>query len=394
MFSKNKTKGQALILIAIAMAVLIGMTALAVDGGSAYVDRRSAQNAADTAALAAGFATASNNPNWRQAALNSAAQNGYANGSANVEVYKCNETGASCGQYQGNAEYIQVIITSTRSTFFGGLFGQNQITNRVQAIVRARAAQQGAMVNGNAVVALAPHECRAITFQGNASMTLQNGGIFVNSDCANEAFFNASAAGNLYAPSLEAVGGVRYNPSSVHIPPGQIRTGVAQQPYPPSWLPDPSQFCNSSNTRSSLPGNNLAPGIYCLTGSLIVNGNQTISGDGVTIVLLNGELRTNGNGAINISAPASGPTKGLAIYLPVGNTSGVTINGNANTRLIGSVLAPGSNCKINGTSASALFRSQFVCYTIDLTGTGDTTITYNEADNYSVNIPPTLELVR
>jgi hypothetical protein len=225
-------------------------------------------------------------------------------------------------------------------------------------------------------------------------MTLQNGGIFVNSDCANEAFFNASAAGDLYAPSLEAVGGVRYNPSSVHIPPGQIRTSVAQQPYPPSWLPDPSQFCNSSNTRSSLPGNNLAPGIYCLTGSLIVNANQTISGDGVTIVLLNGELRTNGNGAINISAPASGPTKGLAIYLPLGNTSGVTINGNANTRLIGSVLAPGSNCTINGTSASALFRSQFVCYTVDLTGTGDTTITYNEADNYSVNIPPTLELVR
>ncbi len=392
MFSQNKTKGQALILIAIAMAVLIGMTALAVDGGSAYLDRRSAQNAADTAALAAAFATANNDPNWRQAALNSAAQNGYTNGTANIEVYKCNETGASCGQYQGNAEYIQVIITSTRPTFFSGLFGQNQITNRVQAIVRARAAQQGAMVNGNAVVALAPHECRAITFQGTADMRLENGGIFVNSDCANQAFFNQSAAGRLYAPSLQAVGGVTYNPNSVHIP--QIQTGVAQQPYPPSWLPDPSQFCNPSNTRNSLPGNNLAPGIYCLTSSLQVNGNQTISGNGVTIVLLNGELRTNGNGTINISAPTSGPTKGLAIYLPLGNTSGVTINGNANTRLIGSVLAPSSNCKINGTSASALFRSQFVCYTIDLTGTGNTTITFNEADNYRVNIPPTLELVR
>ncbi len=392
MFSQNKTKGQALILIAIAMAVLIGMTALAVDGGSAYLDRRSAQNAADTAALAAAFATANNDPNWRQVALNSATQNGYANGSANVEVYKCNETGASCGQYQGNAEYIQVIITSTRSTFLSGLFGQNQITNRVQAIARARAAQQGGMFNGNAIVALAPHECRALTFQGNASTTIQNGGIFVNSDCPSEAFFNASAAGNLYAPFLRAVGGVRYNPSSVHIP--QIQTGVAQQPYPPSWLPDPSQFCNSSNTRSSLPGNNLAPGIYCLTNGLTINGNQTISGDGVTIVLLNGQLRTNGNGAINISAPTSGPTKGLAIYLPLANTSGIIINGNANTRLIGSVLAPSSNCRINGTSANALFRTQFVCYTIDLTGTGDTTITYNEADNYSVNIPPVLELVR
>ncbi len=391
---KDQPRGQALILIAIAMAVLIGMTALAVDGGSAYLDRRSAQNAADTGALTAAYAIARNDPNWKQAALNSAAQNGYANGTANVEVYRCNEAGASCGPYQGNSEYVQVIITSTQSTFFSGLFGQNQITNRVQAIARARASYQGAMVNGNALVALDPHQCRAMTFQGNASLTIEGGGIFVNSDCPNEAFFNASAAGDLYAPSLESVGGVTYNPSSVHIPPGQLRTGVAQQPYPPSWLPDPSQFCNSGNTRSSLPGDNLAPGIYCLTSSLRVNGNQTISGDGVTIVLLNGELRTNGNGAINISAPTSGPTKGLAIYLPLNNTSGVTINGNANTRLIGSVLAPGSHCKINGTSASALFRTQFVCNTVQLTGTGDTTITFNEADNYSITIPPTIELTR
>ncbi len=115
----NSSKGQALILIAIAMAALIGLTALTVDGGSAYLDRRSAQNAADSAVLAAAFARAKEDPNWKQAAQNRAQQQGFNNDgqSSIVEVYRCDEAGASCGPYQGNEEYIQVIITSNKPTF-------------------------------------------------------------------------------------------------------------------------------------------------------------------------------------------------------------------------------------------------------------------------------------
>ena len=45
--------GQAIVLIVVGIVGLIGMTALAIDGGNAYSDRRHAQNAADTAAFAA-----------------------------------------------------------------------------------------------------------------------------------------------------------------------------------------------------------------------------------------------------------------------------------------------------------------------------------------------------
>ena len=45
-------RGQALILIALAAVGLFGMTGLAIDGGMVFSDRRNAQNAADTAALA------------------------------------------------------------------------------------------------------------------------------------------------------------------------------------------------------------------------------------------------------------------------------------------------------------------------------------------------------
>lgn len=43
-------KGQALILITLGIIALIGFTALAIDGGRAFEERRHAQNAADTAA--------------------------------------------------------------------------------------------------------------------------------------------------------------------------------------------------------------------------------------------------------------------------------------------------------------------------------------------------------
>src|SRR5258708_16419228 len=46
--------GQAIVLIALLMLVLMGMLGLAIDSGRAYVDRRNLQAAVDAAALAAG----------------------------------------------------------------------------------------------------------------------------------------------------------------------------------------------------------------------------------------------------------------------------------------------------------------------------------------------------
>src|ERR1700681_683653 len=47
-------RGQAIVLIAIMLAVLVGMAALAIDGSRAYSLRRDLQDAVDAAALAAG----------------------------------------------------------------------------------------------------------------------------------------------------------------------------------------------------------------------------------------------------------------------------------------------------------------------------------------------------
>ena len=49
---RSTKRGQALIVIALALAGLIGILGLVVDGGNAFLDRRKAQNAADAAVLA------------------------------------------------------------------------------------------------------------------------------------------------------------------------------------------------------------------------------------------------------------------------------------------------------------------------------------------------------
>jgi Flp pilus assembly protein TadG len=51
---RGRQKGQAIVLIAIMLAVIVGMAALAIDGSRAYASRRDLQAAVDAAALAAG----------------------------------------------------------------------------------------------------------------------------------------------------------------------------------------------------------------------------------------------------------------------------------------------------------------------------------------------------
>src|SRR5690606_15945012 len=74
--SNRGEKGAVLVLVAAALLVLTGMAAIAIDGGLAYNERRSTQNAADNAALAGAWALC-RGEDAAQAALDSAQLNGY-----------------------------------------------------------------------------------------------------------------------------------------------------------------------------------------------------------------------------------------------------------------------------------------------------------------------------
>ena len=52
--NKKSESGQAIVLLALAVIGLVGFTALAIDGGMIYADRRQAQSASDASSLAGG----------------------------------------------------------------------------------------------------------------------------------------------------------------------------------------------------------------------------------------------------------------------------------------------------------------------------------------------------
>src|ERR1044072_8642041 len=98
-------RGQALVMIALAAIGLFAFAALAIDGSAVFSDRRHAQNAADTSALAAGLAKTRSQA-WTTAALTRAASNSYNNnGTTNiVEAHLCSETGITCSGMPSTAD--------------------------------------------------------------------------------------------------------------------------------------------------------------------------------------------------------------------------------------------------------------------------------------------------
>ncbi len=414
-------RGQAIIMIALAIVGLLALTALAIDGGNAYSERRRAQNAADTTVLDAALAKVRGR-NLYTEGLARAASNSYVDSDptsgstspdVNVEIYNP----PISGPYTGYAEYVQAIITARVPTYFGRVIGITEVTNRVEAVARAVPSTTEPPWFGQAIVGLSPDACKAVTYQGNAGATLNGGGIFVNSNCAGEgnqaAFFNNSSAAALNTPGICSVGSVTYVPGAINLTNGgSVLTGPANCPpsnYPVTEYVFPNAVCTGNAVLTGddmTPGNwqhnlapqppskmlNLAPGMYCVD-SFDLNSGETINGDNVIIVVTDGTVTWNAGANINLTAPTSDYFKGLLLYLPYENPSPVTIAGNFDSLFTGTILAPASECRLLGTSgAVGELNTQVICYTVDIGGTSSTTINYNAANVWHAPISPSIEL--
>ncbi len=207
----NRTKsekGQALILIAFGIIALIGFTALAVDGGRIFSDRRNAQNAADTAALAAaldqiradyGLTTLG----YEQSGLNRAADNGYDNDGTwdIVTVMFCDDAataGDACTGLPPGAnpsEYIRVRIISNVRLTFGKVLGREFVTNKVEAISRVQGSASNPVFNAGAGMYATKMDNYDDCFKvlGSAELAFHNTGIFVNCSGDDALSFGGSA---------------------------------------------------------------------------------------------------------------------------------------------------------------------------------------------------------
>ena len=451
-------RGQALILIALAGIALFGITGLAIDGSAKFSDRRHAQNAADTAALAAalrlarepGATCGPSIPQWKCDALDRALENGYDNNLASntVEVHNPPISGTfmDCSDVHFDChDYVQVIITSHIDTWFMRVLGFQQTTNVVQAVASKLSSNDVYNIGGDAVVALAPDGC-ALMSQGNTTLTVIGGGMYSNSDDATCSFKKETCAGttNIDADTsgtqgtITMVGGASINTGC---PPdaGLAPAGGQQIPFPPPYAPvpepdecsTPGGKTNTSTTTTltpgyfdKIPGNGntwkntviLTPGVYCVGTEIRTNASEilTVSGTyspgspGVFIYIKSGGSFTfNGGSGVNLwgySADQAGTDPdldryvGFLLYVAPNYTSGTpatcNINGHTGDTFIGSIYAPYCNITINGTSGASGFQSQLVGYNVKFAGGSNVTLNYNSGSAPVFEIPLQVGLSR
>jgi hypothetical protein len=270
-------RGQALAVMVLAAIGLLAIVGLAIDGGAKFSDRRHAQNAADTAAMAAALAkvnaltnnVSDNSPTTNApttcpppsgvlpspvcealqlAGLNRAQSNGYNNNlmSNTVNIY----SPPISGLYAGNRDYVQVIVTSTVNTYFARVIGINQTRNTVQAVVYTR--KGGPLFPGLAFVQYKPtgYGCPGEFIVGGSGMVIvEGGGIFINSNNPGNnncgAFTQSGCNTQLevrHAGGITAVGDIALQstcPEKIISP--SMTEGAVPVPFPPEPITPPPE---------------------------------------------------------------------------------------------------------------------------------------------------------
>ncbi|KXK15757.1 MAG: hypothetical protein UZ14_CFX002000344 [Chloroflexi bacterium OLB14] len=414
-YKRPSEKGQALIIIIFVIVGLIGVSALAIDGTNAYTDSRRAETAASAAALSGALARIEGG-NWRAAALATAAANGY-NNDGETSIVELNTPPLS-GPYAGNPEYIEVIITSRFQTYFANVIGVPYITNVVKAVAQSKPAVMGEMFPGYALVSLAPtSHCEVISgsrrpafwIHSEATINLEGGGLFVNSNNPNCAFisFGSGSVRVIDADNTIAVVGGADIQKPKLITPYPIKTDSANIPYPPPYLM-PKVGCGSAvaevneqdGTMSA--GNwgedifppegvtQLEGGVYCIAGDFVLSAGQELHGDSVLIYITDGGVHISGSAYVDLQALKSGPNQGLLIYMPVDNKNILSLNGSDDSVYQGTILAPGADVRINGLNSvsGAAYHSQIIGYFIEVDGSDNIYIKYKDEQNFDTLTMP------
>lgn len=390
MNSKRSERGQALILIVFAAIALFGFAALAIDGSRVFSDRRHAQNAADTAVLAAALAEVRGN-NYSDAAIQRAGSNGFNGGNSTVEVHKCSEAGLNppCEGLPPGADasqYIQVVIRMNTPTTFARILGREQVPTVVSAIARAVTGGTGVSGASHAISAMSPHDEKAVWGNGNFTLNVRNSGIFDNSDhgCALQ---TSGAAGTYHVDtSYDVVGGYCHSGPPTLNPADALNEGVTPMPYPPAIdIPAPTFTCEEEGSTSAawsgsgwlvppgthvyqeIPGGNVtfAAGDHCFPQGFRLTGNTpTISvgqaaGDNVNFLISGGEFHIASNGSFNCLG-------NLLVYSNGG--TGMRLNGNGTNTCpsvtfymqTGDVTWNGNSTNIYGAPAGGTYKGLLV----------------------------------
>ncbi|MBA3075507.1 MAG: hypothetical protein FP831_18065 [Anaerolineae bacterium] len=192
----NKSEsGQIIVILAVALVAILGITALAVDGSMIYAERREDQSTADSAALSAAQ-TASASPTCataRTAAINQAIT--YASAQEGValvnDTTSPNRVEATCSADNSKLT-VKIVVTSNTPTTFAKMVSRDQLTTTVESTSQVTFGG-GTFVGGNGIVSTST-TCDlsywptngangGIHALGDGRITITGGGAF-SSSCA------------------------------------------------------------------------------------------------------------------------------------------------------------------------------------------------------------------
>ena len=249
---RGEEHGQLLVVFALALVVIIASAGLLIDGGMAYTNRRQAQNAADTAALAAaqnlavGGTTATMTAAGASIAGSNLFNTNYTDCSGNAQTNGVVVNSPPlAGAYASQSGYVEVVVNRPMKTGFSAIVGQPCW------MVSARAV---AVANNTTVAPC--NFCSLNNSSQNHTLVLNNsaalrvdGEIYVNStnggttdpctlkqwNVCGDAFDVFGAGGSISAKTIAVVGGWETHDQNIATA-DQLATGCTEHPQPPSQL--------------------------------------------------------------------------------------------------------------------------------------------------------------
>ncbi len=330
-------EGQALVLTALGLMMLLMMAALGVDVGYLHYQKQQMQKAADAGAIAAATVLAYSG-DYTDAAYNDTAANGFANGMKGVTVTVNNPPLTQGDPFQNNDNYVEVIIAQAQPTFFMRVNGINSVNVRARAVANSQGNASGCLY------ALDPSDSSTFVVGDGVNLTT-NCGIYVNSSDPTALVENGSGSVTVSANGA-IIGGV-----GIGVVGGY--SGSSFVPTPTKGIPtftDPLSTLPAQATPSSCPGQLIgttySPAVYCnlnvpasggpytftqgtyvILGGMTVPSTTAVTGAKVTFYITSSAanpytgVNIGSNSGTSLSAPTTGPYQGVLFFQDRNNVS-------------------------------------------------------------------------
>ena len=402
---KGRRRGAVAVLVAASLIVLMGFTAIAIDGGLIQHNRRLAQTTADAAALAAASNLYGNYQTGRgldatgtatTIALDVAAANGYSNDLVNSRVTV--NIPPLTGLHTGMAGYAEVIVESYQARNFSSIWGSDRITVRARAVAIGKWAPFR-----NGILVLDPTLPGSLSNSGGGQINVVNADVIVDSNAPGAA--TATGGGSISAPNFYITGVPGTSTSGGGGFTGNIVNNQPPTPDPLAYLPepDPSTMTLQSKNPTNYAGNktvtvypgvyqggihvsgqvtlNMMPGIYYMDGGgFSFTGQGNLNATGVMVFTApkstSDVININGLGQINFTPPTTGIYSGIALWQQRTSTNILSLTGNGTSSLFGTIYAQHGNLKVTGNGAQDVIGSQYISYDVTLGGNGNFNISW------------------